>query len=102
MPSEAFMRRLLQRPVGITFFNGRSTSGILCSVDRGSIFILEHMQLNNFSVNTYPLRSVRDINLFPPCNIGPGQGGPPPIQPFSAEYTSGGGGALNGQMRPRR
>lgn len=101
MPSEAFMRRLLQRPVGITFFNGRSTSGILCHVDLGSIFILEHMQLNNFSINTYPLRSVRDINLFPPCNIGPGQGGPPQIMPFSP-MDARRGGVPNGPMRPRR
>lgn len=71
------LRRLMGKPVGVSFANGQGRSGILCGINNGDLHLLEYLHHNQFAMNYYPLNSIQGINPFPPCQRQPNQPRPP-------------------------
>ena len=67
MPWQDKVGQLIGQPVGVSLSNGRGTSGILCSVSGGKVFVLEYLYKSQFALKQYDYRLVQDINGFPPC-----------------------------------
>ncbi|GLY12400.1 hypothetical protein [Bacillus badius] len=67
MPWQNKVRRLIGQPVGISFANGQGTSGILCRVAGGKVFVIEYLYKTQFALKQYDYRLIQDINEFPPC-----------------------------------
>jgi len=68
MPWQRKIRRLYNMPVGVSFINGRGTSGILCGAQSGELYILEYICQDQFALKRYDFNEIDDINPFPPCN----------------------------------
>jgi hypothetical protein len=58
---------LIGRPVGISFRDGRGTSGVLCDVGKNEVYILEYLYQKQFATKHYNFNEIDDINGFPPC-----------------------------------
>lgn len=77
MPWQQNMKDLLGKPVGVSLVNGQGTSGILCGVQEGRVYILEYLYQDQFALKHYPLRTIQDIHPFPPCQRQPRPPRPP-------------------------
>ncbi|MGO4271356.1 hypothetical protein AB4Z22_16180 [Paenibacillus sp. TAF58] len=64
-------------PVGVSLMDGTGASGILCSIQGGSIYIIEYLYHTQFATKHYALNQIRDILPFPQCP----QPQPPVYQP---------------------
>ncbi|OCA85336.1 hypothetical protein [Pseudobacillus wudalianchiensis] len=67
MPWQDKVSQLMGQPVGISFSNGQGTSGILCRVSGGKVFVIEYLYKTQFALKQYDSRVIQDINGFPPC-----------------------------------
>lgn len=67
MPIQQKAFALLGRPVGVSLMDGTGVSGILCSVDGGSIYIIEYLYHTQFATKHYTFGQVRDILPYPQC-----------------------------------
>lgn len=65
------IRRLMGRPVGVSFGDGRGTSGILCDARDGELYVLEYLYHDQFAMKHYEYDMIRDIYPFPPCRNSP-------------------------------
>jgi hypothetical protein len=67
MPIQQKAYALIGRPVGISLMNGTGVSGILCSVQGGSIYVIEYLYHTQFATKHYTFNQVRDILPYPQC-----------------------------------
>lgn len=67
MPWQHKIRYLIGQPVGISLSNGQGTSGILCNVSGGKVFVLEYLYQSQFALKQYDYSMIQDINEFPHC-----------------------------------
>ncbi|KMY54410.1 hypothetical protein AC623_11095 [Bacillus sp. FJAT-27231] len=67
MPWQDKVSQLMGQSVGISFSNGQGTSGILCRVSGGKVFVIEYLYKTQFALKQYDSRLIQDINGFPPC-----------------------------------
>lgn len=58
---------LIGQPVGVSFINGQGTSGILCQIHGGNIYLMEYLYQSQFALKHYDYRQIQDINPFPSC-----------------------------------
>lgn len=54
-------------PVGVSLMDGAGTSGILCSVQGGSIYLIEYLYHTQFATKHYAFNQIRDMYPFPQC-----------------------------------
>ncbi|MCY9660937.1 hypothetical protein P5G65_00020 [Paenibacillus chondroitinus] len=54
-------------PVGVSLMDGTGTSGILCSVQGGAIYLIEYLYHTQFATKHYAFSQIRDIYPFPQC-----------------------------------
>lgn len=66
-PWEKNIRRLMGKPVGISFKDGRGTSGILCDANDDELYIYEYLYRDQFAIKHYGYHSIQDIHPFPSC-----------------------------------
>ncbi|OPH51981.1 hypothetical protein BC351_33915 [Paenibacillus ferrarius] len=55
------------RPVGVSLKDGTGTSGILCNIQSGSIYVIEYLYHTQFATKHYRLDQIQDILPFPHC-----------------------------------
>ncbi|WP_075617611.1 hypothetical protein [Paenisporosarcina indica] len=58
---------LIGQPVGISLTNGQGTSGVLCNVYGGKIYIIEYLYQSQFALKHFDYGMIQDINPFPTC-----------------------------------
>ncbi|WP_342045933.1 hypothetical protein [Bacillus sp. OTU530] len=68
MPWQQYMSSLIGQPVGVSLMNGQGTSGVLCNVDGGYIYLMEYLYHTQFAMKHYDLRQIQDIRPFPSCH----------------------------------
>lgn len=54
-------------PVGVSLMDGTGASGILCSIQGGSIYLIEYLYHTQFATKHYAFSLIRDILPFPQC-----------------------------------
>ncbi|GFZ98537.1 hypothetical protein GCM10008018_50920 [Paenibacillus marchantiophytorum] len=54
-------------PVGVSLKDGTGTSGILCSIQGGSIYVIEYLYHTQFATKHYRFEQIQDILPFPQC-----------------------------------
>jgi len=69
MPWSQKVPYLLGKPVGVSFTNGQGTSGILCSVHGGQVYLMEYLYHTQFATKHYPVNQIQDIHMFPGCHM---------------------------------
>lgn len=67
MPWQMKLEFLMNKPIGVSFTNGQGTSGILCSVENGEIYLLEYLYHTQFALKHYAFDEIQDIHPFPKC-----------------------------------
>ncbi|CAN7322882.1 hypothetical protein [Paenibacillus sp. LjRoot56] len=67
MPIQQKAYALIGRPVGVSLMDGTGVSGILCSVQGGSIYVIEYLYHTQFATKHYTFNQVRDILPYPQC-----------------------------------
>ncbi len=71
MPWQQTVYSMLGSPIGISFYNGQGTSGVLCSVQEEVLYVIEYMYQDQFALKQYPFDMIEDVNTFPACQYGP-------------------------------
>ncbi|MEY8348061.1 hypothetical protein AALF16_07035 [Bacillus cereus] len=58
---------LIGQPVGVSLASGQGTSGVLCGVQGGHIYLYEYLYQAQFAMKHYDFRQIQDIHPFPNC-----------------------------------
>lgn len=61
--------RLVGQPVGVSFMNGQSVTGVLCSISGGNLVLQEYLYQSQFATKQYPINTIQDVNPFPGCSM---------------------------------
>lgn len=64
------IENMVGEPVGISLHGGKSVAGVLCGIEGETVYIMEYLSHNQFTVNTYTFEMIRDANYFPSCTHG--------------------------------
>ncbi len=67
MPSKNQFEDLLGKPIGISFWNGQGTSGVLCDYAANTLYVVEYMYQDKFALKQYSTAAIQDVHPFPPC-----------------------------------
>lgn len=67
MPWQQRVWEMAGQPVGISFRDGRSTSGVLCNVGNRTLYVMEFINQGQFVMRHYHFNTVQDVSAFPPC-----------------------------------
>ncbi|MDM5188908.1 hypothetical protein QUF99_16755 [Bacillus sp. DX4.1] len=68
MPWQQKVQYLIGQPVGVSLVNGQGTSGVLCNVYGGHIYLYEYLYQSQFAMKHYDFRKIQDIHAFPNCH----------------------------------
>ncbi|MDF2923453.1 MAG: hypothetical protein K0R57_2367 [Paenibacillaceae bacterium] len=67
MPWQEKAISLMGSPIGVSFMNGQGTSGVLCGLENGELFVMEYLYHAQFAMKHYPVSSIEDVHAFPAC-----------------------------------
>ncbi|HEX3043671.1 MAG TPA: hypothetical protein VHY08_02875 [Bacillota bacterium] len=70
MPWRFNLPYLMYRPVGVSLKNGQGVSGVLCSVEEQTVYLLEYLYQTQFATKHYSFNEIQNISPFPGCHSG--------------------------------
>ncbi len=70
MPWRTNLPYLINQPVGVSLTNGQGVSGVLCSVEHGTVYLLEYLYQTQYATKQYPFNQIQNITPFPGCQSG--------------------------------
>ncbi|WP_078395822.1 hypothetical protein [Shouchella patagoniensis] len=56
---------LLGHLIGVSFFDGRGTSAVLCYTQIGELFLMEYLYHKQFALKHYEFQLIQEIPPFP-------------------------------------
>ncbi|MGE5704597.1 MAG: hypothetical protein ACM32O_18875 [Clostridia bacterium] len=62
---------LIGQPVGVSLMDGTGTSGVLCKIERGQVYLMEYLYQTQYAMKHYRFDQIRDITSFPGCSPAP-------------------------------
>lgn len=68
MPWQANLPYWVNQPVGISLMNGQGVSGVLCSYDNNTVFLMQYLYHTQFATMQYQFAQIQNIMPFPSCN----------------------------------
>ncbi len=61
------IKLLIGQPIGVSFKNGLSVSGVLCNADEDEICLMEYLYQAKFIQKYYDYELIQGIYIFPSC-----------------------------------
>ncbi|MBB5148726.1 MULTISPECIES: hypothetical protein [Ureibacillus] len=62
------IKYLIGQPIGVSFKNGLSVSGVLCSANEHEISLMEYLYQEKFIQRHYDFHMIQGIYMFPSCS----------------------------------
>lgn len=75
---------MIGMPVCVSLNDGSWAAGVLCEARDGLVYVLECINQNQFTTNSYQYYRIKDVSTYPSCN--PMSGIMPPIMPPIMPY----------------
>lgn len=63
------IKLLIGQPIGVSFKNGLSISGVLCEADEDEICLMEYLYQSKFVQKYYKYELIQGIYIFPSRDI---------------------------------